>query len=954
MAFSHSEPADQSLLPPSPHPSNTNCNGNHVHPSSLKRHSRRPVASYSLVCVVVSMMIYRHFPLLGVDANTRAVLYNDNNGNGNDGNINAAKINGRRNANNNNDNAQDVNNGQQNVDTPQQQLQSFFDNLLKLQHDHGQHVITVQDATQAYPILGTSYGVDGSMEEDCPFSYLPWKNDENDIPQTQTQQQQQKEGVDPPQRPCYTPIITIHDHVSSPQHHPLQHQEQLNAQSSLPEVLLVSGLDYSPQEMDMLGPSSIIETLRLLLECARCEALSPWVNLVNDDADTVDGNDDKMMRKGNLGDGTNNETTTKTNTSILTNAITCRQDLASRGIDDGVRKWLARLVATRRIVAVPIANVAGFYHRLVQMEESDRNTEKQNNAQSKPECDFPFPLHWRSSSGGNNDKQSSSSGTCMGTYPARIMNELFRSHAFQLGVAFHGTTIDNASWIEVPSWNNHAGNNNNNGASMTHDEQAMVDISLAYNKFASMHGNSVPYSVLTSHAADVERMHQDECKGASMEHFAFSAGMVEASSGVNNEGSLWMEQCKCGSRHGDNGDSCAYPSERTGLYDGSSLRAFVARIVAPSSKPLLLDNLPGFEPIYNPSNLRDYPHALYGPLPLGSNVRMSLLAIELVEPWTAIRSIAGVELKDDDIIPLTPRSPGACMKTRSMTMPESLLMGNTIVTWTVGGALAVAETAILYGKWSVLDKKIFDCVTQPTKQELDAFFTILRDFEVMEGETAEEMAEDVNFTPVQSGVTRWHSSGNGADSSMATMSPETTFSVSLDLGHYKVGDVIAIYSLARTDQGWVFGDSSIPAQSNFVNARTNPQWSHIHANSIDGGSLIKGRLDWFSVPVTIEVGPQPGFFQGNEPIEKSVRVSDEGYEPIDTSELNVIAYSLFMAVLVIAITVCCVFCREERDGTDMFSIWTEHRRINRQKISMDDFFRKESLELTVKTSTHLT
>ena len=67
--------------------------------------------------------------------------------------------------------------------------------------------------------------------------------------------------------------------------------------------------------------------------------------------------------------------------------------------------------------------------------------------------------------------------------------------------------------------------------------------------------------------------------------------------------------------------------------------------------------------------------------------------------------------------------------------------------------------------------------------------------------------------------------------------PETTSSVSLELHHYKVGDIIAIYSLARTDQGWVlFGDgdsiiSSIPAQSNIVNAKTNPQWFHVHYSS---------------------------------------------------------------------------------------------------------------------------
>ncbi len=94
------------------------------------------------------------------------------------------------------------------------------------------------------------------------------------------------------------------------------------------------------------------------------------------------------------------------------------------------------------------------------------------------------------------------------------------------------------------------------------------------------------------------------------------------------------------------------------------------------------------------------------------------------------------------------------------------------------------------------------------------------------------MKEDVNFTPVQSGVTRWHSRTEGDSST--SIAPETTFSVSLDLSHYKVGDVVAIYSLARTDQDWVVGDSPVRAQSNVVNARTNPDWSHVHANSIDG------------------------------------------------------------------------------------------------------------------------
>ena len=72
-------------------------------------------------------------------------------------------------------------------------------------------------------------------------------------------------------------------------------------------------------------------------------------------------------------------------------------------------------------------------------------------------------------------------------------------------------------------------------------------------------------------------------------------------------------------------------------------------------------------------------------------------------------------------------------------------------------------------------------------------------------------------------------------------------------------------------------------------------------------------------------GPQPGFFEGNEPIETSVRAFDEGYNEPKTESVDVIAYSLFMAVVVIAITLCCVFCREERDGTVRVEMFVSDR-----------------------------
>ena len=187
-----------------------------------------------------------------------------------------------------------------------------------------------------------------------------------------------------------------------------------------------------------------------------------------------------------------------------------------------------------------------------------------------------------------------------------------------------------------------------------------------------------------------------------MEQFAFSAGMAAADgfAGVSDEGSLWMEGCRCAADRDegataheggagpdaadeeDPGGACSYPPERTGRYDGSSLRTFVARVTAPPAGDGDGDNADDLaffgtssrrDPSKNPeaNDFGDCPYALFDRDALGASVRMSLLATELVEPYTSIRSIAGVPLRDDDIMPMTPRPPGGCGRTRAMMMPDS-------------------------------------------------------------------------------------------------------------------------------------------------------------------------------------------------------------------------------------------------------------------------------------------
>ena len=280
------------------------------------------------------------------------------------------------------------------------------------------------------------------------------------------------------------------------------------------------------------------------------------------------------------------------------------------------------------------------------------------------------------------------------------------------------------------------------------------------------------------------------------------------------------------------------------------------------------------------------------------------------------------------------------------------------------------ETSVLYGKWDLLHGKIFDGVRQPNKGELDAFFEVLQDFEVMEGETTEEM--DVRFAdPVQGARTRWNPSRgnrraeNDDDVHAAGAIPtEATFSAKLNLSSYEVGDVVAIYSLACVDQEWLPRNEFDTAQLNVVNARTNPAWYHVDREDEPnaGGTIVRGRLDWWSVPLTVTIGPEPGggFSLGGmvagsgkeedkyRPIETSIRPSDEPYlalndgmEAEEMRESKMITYSLAMAVLFAGTVIFCVFCREDSDGTDCFSVWRERRKIMAQRISMDEFFKEE-------------
>ena len=145
----------------------------------------------------------------------------------------------------------------------------------------------------------------------------------------------------------------------------------------------------------------------------------------------------------------------------------------------------------------------------------------------------------------------------MNGYLARVLNEVFRLHAFRLGVAFPNP-----------------------------DERAVTDIGRVYATFA------FPGDAGDAASDPVRRIERrggcdDASSGTTLEEFAFATGTV-GGKGVNGEGTLWMERCCCidaDTVRGTDGGRCAYPAERTGSYDWSSLRAFVARVTAAAHRP---------------------------------------------------------------------------------------------------------------------------------------------------------------------------------------------------------------------------------------------------------------------------------------------------------------------------------------------------------------------------------
>lgn len=263
-----------------------------------------------------------------------------------------------------------------------------------------------------------------------------------------------------------------------------------------------------------------------------------------------------------------------------------------------------------------------------------------------------------------------------------------------------------------------------------------------------------------------------------------------------------------------------YPSEKT-TYNNSTLRVF----------NMLVETSDVKAPKQSLGNSMDIlSRDTTGNGHISRNIRLSLLAADLVEPYVDLVGVNTLVLTDD-IVPMTQRDPKSCMNSKSVMVASNAKHAD--IEWTVGGALTIDNTELWYANWDDVSDEV-ECWTQPSSTQ-----------------HLKRAGGSFNGTGYFSAFGSQPSPEESASGMKMTNGP--LFRASIPLYEFEKGDKILVMASARVDQSWKNQPKDIrpkqPPQSHIVNARTDPSYHHE-----SNGKHIQGRLDWFSVPLTIEIG----------------------------------------------------------------------------------------------------
>jgi len=236
----------------------------------------------------------------------------------------------------------------------------------------------------------------------------------------------------------------------------------------------------------------------------------------------------------------------------------------------GKNDWITHLLETRSIFIMPMANAYGYYRS-----ERTENGVDMNR-------DFPI------------DGPSS----CMKTYGARALNELFRAHMFQLAITFHGG-IESISY----TWGTMTAKGSKRMRSPDDVSLRMIAASMS-SYGGKVNGNRYPHGAMNDILYPVR---------GGMEDWAYA--------------SSWPTE----SKHDSSpclGHGTAYPEERT-AYNGDMLRAFNF-LVETSKDKIPSSSLGTDENLLAPGQATGEGH-------IPRNLRLMLMLTDLVQPYIKLK-----------------------------------------------------------------------------------------------------------------------------------------------------------------------------------------------------------------------------------------------------------------------------------------------------------------------------
>jgi len=565
-----------------------------------------------------------------------------------------------------------------------------------------------------------------------------------------------------------------------------------DSSNELPSVLWSGCLHGN----ERVGPTATMEAVTLLLKAAQCEST-----------------DNKEL---------------------------CRSQLEDIGMDNAHRKWLARLVTTRRLIVVPTANALGYFR--------DRREE----GNIDPNRDFPYDL--------------TDATQCMQTIAGRTLNEIYRDELFQLALTFHaGMEVVAYEW-GAPSWLDH----------FSPDDLAQDTIASAYSRYGGGWSASNPYDYGTMN----DKVYY--VRGG-MEDWAY-AGSWDPKRVV---------QCNPTTFGG-------YPAEKT-IYNNSTLRVFNMLVETSDDKTPYPNELGTSLDVLSAETSKNG-H-------ISRNIRLALLAAELVQPYVSFLGIND-QIFPDDLPPLRSRKGRACQKYEHLLYVKDDT--EVEIHFSVGGALHINDVSLWFAKWDDIPEDQLDCLSQP--RSMDGF----QKGKIIGSKDGTGYFSEAGSNPRPRGSS---STGGLTD---ATIGPIFGGRISI-LKTFKPGDKIVVLASALVDQEWAHSRSNtkpdVGPQSHVVNARTNPNWYHESTASDGSKRRIQGRKDWFSTPLTIVIGDYDEFGGYHTPpvvtstgggLTPPTSAQEEDKSDKDEKAGFFITMSPTVVMLIVLLTVvlscCCLVC----------------------------------------------